>query len=183
MSEKSIYISYYNVTSENWIPLYSQVDILNNTVTAPVSHFTAFAIMGTAIPPAPPSAEFIITSFNLNSARVNLGEPVTASAEITNTGGSEGSYTLNLTVNGKTEQMKTVFLAPQATETVAFIITKEEPGSYSVSINGWTEVFTLLAPPPSWLSRYWWTIVTGIVIVVLLLVVLSRKRARPTAAE
>ena len=179
VSEESIYLAYYNVTNRNWIPLYSQVDTQSNTVTAPVSHFSTFAVMGTA---TPPPAEFTITSLNLNSARVNPREPVTASAEITNTGGTEGNYTLNLTINGEVEQAETVTLAPQETETVAFTITKEEPGSYSVSVGGLTDEFTVTV---SWLSRYWWTVVVGIIVAGLVVysLVSRRKRAHPTAAE
>ena len=123
------------------------------TVTAPVSHFTAFAVMGKVTPPAP--AELTVTSLDLMPERVKPGEPVTITAEVTNTGGCEGSYTLNLTINGEAEQTRTVTLAPQATETVTFAITREEPGSYSVSIDGLTDEFTVTA---SWLSRYWWAI-------------------------
>ncbi len=178
VSEGSIYLAYYNATSESWIPLYSQVNTQNNTVTAPVSHFTTFAVMGTA---TPPPAEFTITSLDLSSEQVKPGQEVIASVNVTNTGGSEGSYTLNLTINGEVEQTRTVTLAPQATETVAFNITKEEPGSYSISIGGLTGEFTVTA---SWLSRYWWTIlliaVAGFLVYFL---VFRRKRARPAVAE
>jgi len=180
VSEEDIYIASYNATSESWVSLYSQVDTQNNTVTTQVSHFTTFAIVGIATPPPP--AEFTIASLDVTPEQVRPGEPVTISVNVTNTGGSEGSYTLDLTVNGGVEQTKTVSLAPQATETVAFTVTKEEPGSYSVSVDGLTRVFSVTAP--SWLSRYWWAIVAGIIVVGLVAYfLLRRKRARPTTAE
>ncbi len=177
--EAGIYIASYNATSESWVSLTSQVNTQNNTVTAPVSHFSTFAVMGTA---TPPPAEFTITSLDLSSEQVKPGQEVIASVNVTNTGGSEGSYTLNLTINGEVEQTRTVTLAPQATETVAFNITKEEPGSYSISIGGLTGEFTVTA---SWLSRYWWTIVAGIIVAGFLVyfLVFRGKRARPTVAE
>jgi len=180
VSEEDIYIACYSATSESWVPLTSQVDIQNNTVTAQVRHFTDFAVMGIA---TPPPAEFTVTSLDLSSEQVKPGEPVTISAEVTNTGGSEGSYILNLTVNGEVEQTRTVTLAPEATRAVTFTITKEEPGSYSVSLDGETAEFVVLAP--SWLSLYWWTIVAGIVIAGLLVyfLVFRKRRARPTTAE
>jgi len=46
MSEKDIYIASNNAASGSWSALPSQVDTENNTVTAPVTHFTTFAIMG-----------------------------------------------------------------------------------------------------------------------------------------
>jgi hypothetical protein len=124
---------------------------------------------------SPPPAQFTITSLDVTPERVPPGQPVTVSAQVTNTGGSGGSYTVNLTVNGQVEQTKTVPLAPEAMETVTFTVTKETPGSYTVSIGDLTEEFTVAAP--SWLNRYWWTIVVGIVAVVLLAYFLRRKRA------
>jgi len=174
VSEENIYIAYYNATVGIWVPLDSQVDTQNNTVTAQVGHFTIFAIVGTTPPPSP--AEFTIVNLDLSNEQVQPGQEVIASVNITNIGGSEGSYALNLSVNGVVEQTKTVTLAPQATKAVAFTITKEEQGSYNVSVDGWTEEFTVLVPPPSWLSRYWWTIVTGIVIAGLLVYFLRWRR-------
>ena len=135
---------------------------------------------GTVLPPLP--AEFTITSLTLSSRVVDPGEPVTITAGVTNIGGSEGSYTLNLTVNGEVEQTKTVTLAPGATGTVAFTITREEPGSYSVSVDGKTAGFVVAAPPPP--SRYRWTIVAGIIVAGLLIhFLVSRRRPRPTPAK
>ena len=181
VTEAGIYIAYYNATAGTWVSLTSQVNTQNNTVTAPVSHFTTFAIVGTAT--LPPQAEFTVASLDVTPEQVKPGQEVTASVNVTNTGGSEGSYTVNLTINGEVEQTETVTLAPQATETVTFTITKEEPGSYGVSIDGLTGEFTVTAP--SWFSRYWWTIVVGIIVVGFLVyfLVFRRKRARPTVAE
>ena len=153
VEEQNLVVAYYDAGNNSWEELDCSRNIENNTVTAPVSHFTTFAIMGTV---TPPPAEFTITNLDLSSEQVKPGEPVTISAEVTNTGGSEGSYDVNLTINGDVEQTKTVTLAPQETETVAFTITEVEPGSYSVSIGSLTRVFTVTAP--SWLSQYWWTI-------------------------
>jgi len=180
VEEQNLVVAYYDAGNNSWEELDCSHNVGNNTVTAAVSHFTTFAIIGEATSPAP--AEFTITGFALSSSKVKPGQKLIARVNVTNSGGSEGSYTLNLTINEEVEQTKTVTLAPQATETVTFSITKGEPGSYSVSVDGLTRVFTVTAPP--WLSRYWWTIVAGIVIVGLLVYFLfRRKRARPTAAE
>ncbi len=119
--------------------------------------------------------QFTITSLDVTPEQVLPGQPVTVSAQVTNIGDREGSYTVNLTVNGQVEQTKMVTLAPEAVETVTFTVTKETPGSYTISIGDLTKELTVAAP--SWLSRYWWTIVVGIVAVVLLAYFLWRKRA------
>jgi len=167
VSEEDIYIAYYDATTENWVPLTSQVDTQNNIVTAAASHFTTFAIMGEVIPPPP--AKFTVTSLDLSSEQVEPGQEVLVTVNVTNIGGSEGSYTLNLTINGIVEQTKTVTLAPSASDTVTFAVIKEEPGSYTISVDGLTKEFSVAAVAPSWLSRYWWTILIGLVVVGLLL--------------
>jgi len=145
---------------------------LSNVVTG-----TTGAGGGEGTIPPPPPAEFNITSLDLSSRQVNPGEPVTITAGVINSGGSEGSYTLNLTINGEAEQTKTVTLAPQATETVAFTITREEPGSYSVSLDGKTTGFAVAAPPPP--SRHRWAIVAGIIAAGLLIHFLVSRGRRP----
>ncbi len=119
--------------------------------------------------------QFTITSLDVTPEQVPPGQPVTVSAQVTNTGDSEGSYTVNLSVNGQVEQTKTVTLAPEAVETVTFTVTKETPGSYTISIGDLTKEFTVAAP--SWLSRYWWMIAVGVAAVVLLAYSLWRRRA------
>jgi len=167
LSEEDVYIAYYDTTAGNWVPLTSQVDTVNNIVTAPVSHFTTFAIMGAAVPPTP--ANFSVTSLDLSSAQVEPGQEVLVTVNVTNIGGCEDSYTLDLTINGAVEQTKTVTLAPLASDTVTFTVTKEEPGSYTIFVDGLTKEFSVAALAQSWLSRYWWTILTGLVVVGLLL--------------
>jgi len=169
LSEEDVYIAYYDATAENWVPLTSQVDTENNIVTAQVSHFTTFAIMGAAVPPTP--ANFSVTSLDLSSEQVEPGQEVLVTVNVTNTGGSEDSYTLDLTINGAVEQTKTVTLAPSASDTVTFTVIKEEPGTYTISVDGLTKEFTVaesIVTAPSWLSQYWWVILIGLVVVGLL---------------
>jgi len=168
LSEEDVYIAYYDTTAENWVRLTSQVDTQNNIVTAAVSHFTTFAIMGgAAIPPTP--ANFSVTSLGLSNEQVEPGQEVLVAVNVTNIGGCEGSYTLNLTINGAVEQTKTVTLASLASDTITFTVTKEQPGSYTISVDGLTKEFSVVALAPPWLSRYWWTIVVGLAVIGLLL--------------
>jgi hypothetical protein len=58
----------------------------------------------TAPPPAQevvtlPPAEFIISSLSITPSKVKPGEKVTVSTVVTNTGGTEGSYTAILKIN------------------------------------------------------------------------------------
>jgi len=174
VSEKDIYIACNNAASGSWSALPSQVNTENNTITAPVTHFTTFAIMGIA---TPPRAEFTITSLDLSSTRVKPGEELTASVTAANTGDAEGNYSVNLTINGKVEQTKTVTLAPSAAERVTFTISKDTPGIYTVSIGGLGGEFTVT--PPSWFSRLWFPIVVvAIALGAILAYLIHQRRGR-----
>jgi hypothetical protein len=175
LTKRSSGTTYYlALKTADEVPVWSQLSNVATGTTVPGGG-------GGAVPPPPP-AEFIVTSLDLSSKQVKPGEPVTVSAEVTNAGGSEGNCTLNLTINGEVEQTKTVTLAPQATKTVAFTVTREEAGSYSVSLDGLTDEFIVIAPRP---SRYWWAIIAGIIAAGLLIHFLGfrRGRARLTTAK
>jgi hypothetical protein len=51
VAEKDLYVSYYDGT--NWISLVSTVDPLTKTITAQISHFSTYAVMGSIKTPAP----------------------------------------------------------------------------------------------------------------------------------
>jgi len=57
--EKDIVIAYYDSSIGEWVPLASEVDTINHTITASVSHFTTFAILVPQVEPVteetPPS--------------------------------------------------------------------------------------------------------------------------------
>jgi hypothetical protein len=177
VSEEDIYIAYYDATAESWVPLTSQVNTQNNRISAPVRHFTTFAIMGEVIPPTP--AKFSVTSLDLSSEQVEPGQEVLVTVNVTNTGGSEGSYTLDLTINGEVEQTKTVTLAASASDTVTFVVIKEELGTYTVSVDGLTKEFIVGAP--SWVSQYWWIVLAAIVIIGVVVSFLWARRRRVRA--
>jgi hypothetical protein len=52
VSEEDLVIAYYDATAGKWVELQCVVDTANNKITASVSHFTTFAIIGT-VKPAP----------------------------------------------------------------------------------------------------------------------------------
>ena len=114
------------------------------------------AIGGTAAPaPAPPpvggggggggggAAVFSPATSNLTItpaegaiAGVQMGEIVTITTEVENTGGRSGSYTVTLKINGVVEEEKTVTLAAYEKKTVTFTVIKEEAGTYKTEVNG-----------------------------------------------
>jgi len=105
---------------------------------------------------------------------------------LANTGGTEGSYSVVLKINGVKEAEKSITVAPGSTESVSFSVTKEQAGSYDVTVDGLSGSFTVVAvpaPPPAPPVKppINWPVVGGIiaalVVVGLLIFFLVRRRA------
>jgi len=73
---------------------------------------------------------------SVNPRQAHPDQPVTILTNVVNEGGMEGSYTVNLVINGQLEQTKTVIVGPGATQPVKFTISKAQPGTYTVAIGG-----------------------------------------------
>jgi hypothetical protein len=96
-------------------------------------------IFSVLTPPA--FAELVVSHI-----QAKVGEAVTVSANISNTGTVSGNYTVDLKVNGLTEETKTVQVRADSTETVRFEVVKENPGTYSINVGGLSGSFTVLTP-------------------------------------
>lgn len=104
------------------------------------------ALIQAVSPPAAP-ASFSLSDFSVTPREVGPVESVTVSVLVTNTGGSGGTYTLVLKVNGVKEEETAVVLGASQIQTVSFRVAKST-GNYSVDVNGKTGAFTVAAPPP-----------------------------------
>jgi hypothetical protein len=146
VAEEDLVIAYYDATTGKWVNLQCVVDTANNKITASVSHYTTFAIIGTFKP-----AAFTLSSLVVSPVQVATGEKVGINLSVANTGGTEGSYTVVLNINGVKEAEKSVTVAAGSSQTVTFSVTKAEAGSYSVAVDGLSGSFIVLAPttPPT----------------------------------
>jgi len=118
-------------------------------------------------PPPPPvplaPARFVLAELTITPAAVKTGEVVTISIEVSNTGGTEGSYTLVFQVErlGKATAVKNMEVTLKAgqTKTVAFTTTVDVipqdtlldslRATYQVNVNGKVGQFTVTAPTPA----------------------------------
>jgi hypothetical protein len=91
----------------------------------------------------PKPAAFEVTSLNVTPPEVTTGETVNITAVVENTGGSEGTYTAVLTVDGATVETKEVVLAAAESKTVSFSLVKDTHGTYQVGIDGLTSSLTV----------------------------------------
>lgn len=75
-----------------------------------------------------------LASATLGEARVKLGAPVHVQAEVRNSGDREGSFALQLLVDGVVRDEKTFTLFPGARETIVFDWSPPAKGVYALSL-------------------------------------------------
>ncbi len=146
--ESDLYIAYW--TGSVWSGLSSTVDTQNKTVSAQVSHFSVFAILGkTSETAPPPAASFSISDLKITPTSVKTGEQVTITATITNNGTAAGSYKAVLEINGADEAEKELTLAPEQAKEVTFTVSKNTDGDYSVAIGSQSGSFAVSSEAPA----------------------------------
>jgi len=93
--------------------------------------------------PSPTQAAFSVSNLRIEPSETKAGEKVTVSAEVKNTGGSEGSYTAELKVNGVTEGSQNLTIPAGGSIGVTFSVSKDTPGVYQVTLGNLTAQFAV----------------------------------------
>ncbi|KXA94527.1 hypothetical protein AKJ65_04145 [candidate division MSBL1 archaeon SCGC-AAA259E19] len=88
-------------------------------------------------------AKFEVSNLSMSSSEIKLGGSVNVSVNVKNTGGKEGSKEVKLTFDGTTKT-ESVTLASGEETTVSFEISREETGTYDVSISGMSDSFKVI---------------------------------------
>ncbi|GAG86639.1 unnamed protein product, partial [marine sediment metagenome] len=99
---------------------------------------------GDQVTPSPTPAAFSVSNLAIEPAEVMANEAVTISVSVANTGGSQGSYEAILNINGAPEETKTVTIATGASQSITFSVTREDGGSYTVTVDSLTDSFTVV---------------------------------------
>jgi len=81
---------------------------------------------------------------SVNPQQANAGQTVTVSTNVVNTGDQAGNYNVALKIDGRVEQARMVSVGPQATQPVKFTVSKSQPGTYTVAIDGQQDTFSVL---------------------------------------
>ena len=100
----------------------------------------------TGLPPA--TSGFVVSNLSIQPTEVPPNEIVNITVSVTNTHDTWGIYSLVLKINGVKEAEKQATADAASSLDVSFIVTREEPGSYTVFINGLSGSFTVVAPMP-----------------------------------
>jgi len=123
-----------------WLDInHSQVYLILFICLLLISSSCAAPSPSTSQPPPSPPAEFEVTSLAVTPIVAEPRQAVTVEVEVKNVGGTEGSHTLTLTVNGVEEEVRDVTVAPWVTETVAFTLVRDASGMYDIEVAGLTE--------------------------------------------
>ncbi len=97
---------------------------------------------------AAPSNLFI-QNLRISPVYAQPGQAITINAEVVNDGGTWGSGTVKLMINGQFEQSRDVGVSAGTAQPVDFTVYRPEPGTYQVDIGGATETFFVSATPAS----------------------------------
>lgn len=118
-----------------------------------VSMFLGYLIGSNSIQPeavtAPPptTSGFLVANLSIHPGEVQPNETVTTTVSVTNTHDTWGAYSLVLEINGVKEAQKQATVDAGSSQDVSFTVTRENPGSYSVFINGLRGSFVVVVPP------------------------------------
>ena len=90
-------------------------------------------------------AALSVSNLSIEPAEVGSNETVTISVSVANTGGSQGSYNAVLNIDGVQEESESVTIAAGASQNVTFSVTREDAGTYTVTIDSLSGSFTVVS--------------------------------------
>lgn len=99
--------------------------------------------------PEPTSALIQVTDLVVSPVEVKLGEVVVITADLTNTGDTEDSYIIELTINDTTVLMSEVTVPAGETGKLRFLNREESKGIYVVSLGELSRHFAVVDPGES----------------------------------
>ena len=105
--------------------------------------------------PTPTPAAFTVSNLSIESSEVQTGEEITITAEVSNTGGSEGSYTAELQVNDEAESVQVITIPAGESMVITFSLSKDTPGTYEVMLSELTGQFVVTETVPILRSVTW----------------------------
>lgn len=89
---------------------------------------------------SPGQAEFTLSNLSISPSKPEVGETITISFAVANSGGRQGTYTVVLRLNGTETATKDITLDAGESRSVSFIVTAESSGTYNIEINGLRDV-------------------------------------------
>jgi hypothetical protein len=186
VQEANLYLAL--LENSSWTTLAtSAVNTQAKTVSAQISHFSTYALMGrSAAAPADPATPAATSAFSTSDLTVlpesaNPGQQVTVSVRVVNGGTGEASKMVILKINGEAQEQKEVKLAAGRSQVLSFNVSKPDPGKYTVSVDGQSASFTVKqsagAAEGMPLMVLAIIIAGGVLIIVLVIILVMRQRS------
>jgi hypothetical protein len=92
---------------------------------------------------------FEVLSLHITPPKITTGDKATIKVEIRNNDAKDTTYNVPLMVNGVADDRKSVTLAPGETELLTFVLTRNHPGTYSISVGSWESTLVIEKPSPA----------------------------------
>jgi len=144
VSEENLVLAMWDEDISEWVILEGfTVDADSNAISAPVNHFTPFAILSYIHP-----ASFEVIGLTINPDEVSAGQTIAIIPLIANTGDLSSSYEITLKIDDVVVETKELTIAGGTEYRVAFIITRDTAGTYTIDVNGMSGTFEVTEPPP-----------------------------------
>lgn len=128
---------------------------VNKKIVGIISLLVLIAIAGLMQACAEAQPSFEVLSLDITPPKITTGEKATIKVEIRNNDAKDATHNVPLMVNGVADDRRSVTLAPGETELLTFVLTRNHPGTYSVSVGSWesTLVVEKLLPAEFQLSE------------------------------
>ncbi|MCX6009780.1 MAG: hypothetical protein NTW48_07100 [Chloroflexi bacterium] len=91
--------------------------------------------------------DFRLSNLESNPTEVSTGDNVIVTAKIANVGGTQGSYTAELKVDGVTNQTEKIIIPAGTDYMLVFKVSRDLPGTYTVALGDLTCQFVVKEPP------------------------------------
>jgi len=165
----SVVLAYYGAEM-GWVELEPEIGAVAEVgrVTAPVKHFTIFAVLGRITPSASFTLRNLSVTPSVRKALENItfviwtGREATVSFDIANQGKAPGTYPALLKMDGTAVDSKEIKLSPGETDQAVFTITGIKRGRHIIEIGSLKTEFQSTL----WIN--WWLIVAIILVASLL---------------
>jgi subtilisin family serine protease len=142
MEESDLTLAYYNNKTQSWITLVGVLDTAANTIIVNISHFSTYAMIGST------ASEIVLSGLDILPNHASIGEKVTISLTLKNLGGKEGTYPVQIYINGVEELKEVVTVKPGASFTINHDVTRQISADYVVTIGDLTGRFKVVEPQP-----------------------------------
>ena len=181
-------MAYYDDINGVWELMESEAGgpsgVAELTLSAAINHFSIYGVLAELEPtPHPQPARFTASGLNIvpsvekTAFVTKTGESVTITANVANSGGQGGTYTIELKLNGEAVDTEIVTLGAGQSKQVSFTVSELEYGQYDVEVAGLNGEFTASR------AITWWLIIIIILAIGLIIWGAVRVRRRRKAQQ